>query len=261
MKLSISNIAWDMCYDEQMYFFLEQEGFLGLEIAPTRIFQIDPYEKLDEAKEFSEKLKKKYGIVISSLQSIWFGKNENLFRSEDERNELIKYTKKAINFAQMCGCKNLVFGCPKNRNLDKLEQYSLAVEFFRELGEYAKLHETVIAIEPNPTIYNTNFINYTNEAFKIVDDVNSSGFKVNIDLGTILYNKEDLSWIETKLDRVNHIHISEPYLEKVKINEIHESLAQQLKNKNYDKFISIEMKNNGDINSVKEILKSVKKIF
>lgn len=40
MKLSISNIAWSAEHDAAMYKFLQQEGFSGLEIAPTRIFPI-----------------------------------------------------------------------------------------------------------------------------------------------------------------------------------------------------------------------------
>ena len=38
MNLSISNIAWASDYDAQMYPFLKEIGYQGLEIAPTRIF-------------------------------------------------------------------------------------------------------------------------------------------------------------------------------------------------------------------------------
>ena len=42
MKLSISNIAWDKEKDIEMYEYLSKLNFSGIEIAPTRIFEIDP---------------------------------------------------------------------------------------------------------------------------------------------------------------------------------------------------------------------------
>lgn len=261
MELSISNIAWSKNSDEDMYLFLQEQEYSGLEIAPTRIFEKNPYEKLEEAKLFAIKLRKNYGLKVSSMQSIWFGRNENIFGSIDEREELFKYTKKAIKFAQACNCPNLVLGCPKNRVIKDSKDYLISIDFFRKLGEYAKLHETNISIEPNPQIYDTNFINYTDEAFQLVSDVNSDGFKVNVDLGTIICNEEDLSWIESNINKVNHIHISEPNLQEINIREIHREFAKKLRENNYNKFISIEMKNTKNIKLVKDIVKNVKIIF
>ena len=48
------------------------------------------------------------------MQSIWYGMIEK-FDSSDKRQKLIKYTKKAIDFAVAIECSKLVFGCPKNR--------------------------------------------------------------------------------------------------------------------------------------------------
>ena len=79
MKLSISNIAWEEKDDAQIYEWMKQYGFTGLEIAPTRIFPEKPYEKLAEAKKWSKKLFEKYGFVVPSMQSIWYGKQERLF--------------------------------------------------------------------------------------------------------------------------------------------------------------------------------------
>lgn len=43
-KLAISNIAWHKNDDEAVYTAMQQAGFTGLEIAPTRIFPVEPYE-------------------------------------------------------------------------------------------------------------------------------------------------------------------------------------------------------------------------
>lgn len=257
MNLSISNIAWSKEHDLEMYRFLKENGLKGLEIAPTRLFTENPYEQIEAAKVFSETIKNNYGLCISSMQSIWYGKNENIFGSVSERETLIAYTKKAIDFAEAINCRNLVFGCPKNRNIPDPNKRPIAIEFFRIIGEYAFKHQTIIAIEPNPTIYNTNFINTTSEAFEICKEIDSPGIKVNIDFGTIIFNNENFDQVIENIDIVNHIHISEPYLEMIQKRSIHEQLLR-LRKANYDKFISIEMKNTDDIEIVKNIIHYVK---
>ena len=83
MKLSISNIAWKSEDDFKVYKLMKKYEYKGLEIAPTRIFSEQPYKKLTEAKIWYEELNKKYGFTISSMQSIWFGRQENIFNSVD----------------------------------------------------------------------------------------------------------------------------------------------------------------------------------
>lgn len=261
MKLSISNIAWDASSDEAVYTLLQSCGFQGLEIAPTRIFAENPYEKLEEAKDWSARIKDMYGLSISSMQSIWYGRSEKIFSTKEERIALLKYTKKAILFAEMIGCKNIVFGNPKNRDTEDVKNnYKIARAFFRELGDYALDHNTVLAFEPNPTIYNTRFINTTIEAFELVEDVQSEGFKVNIDIGTIIQNNETVLINSENSNLINHVHVSEPFLEIVKERTVHQNLSKQLKNIGYSKFISIEMSKQ-NIFSITGTIHYVKNIF
>ena len=95
MRFAISNIAWKKEHDGEMYSFLQEQGIEGLEIAPTRIFPEEPYDKILEAGEWAKMLKEDYGLSIPSMQSIWFGRKEKIFSSQDEREILIQYTKKA----------------------------------------------------------------------------------------------------------------------------------------------------------------------
>lgn len=260
MKLSISNIAWSKEYDEEMYAYLLNNKIEGIEIAPTRIIEERPYDHIAKADKFAKKLYNKYSLMISSMQSIWYGKKENIF-NESDIEELFCYTKKAIDFAEKINCKNLVFGCPKNRNNLENRSEKYAMEFFNMIGEYAKNKNIVVSIEPNPIIYGTNFINYTYQAINFVKKVNSDGIKVNLDFGTIIENKENLKEIEKNIELINHIHISEPNLEIIKKREEHKELARILKEKNYNKYISIEMKNFNDIDCVKDTIQYVKDTF
>lgn len=261
MKLSISNIAWENDKDQEMYQYISKMGFDAIEIAPTRIFSEYPYEKLEEAREFAKKLEEKYKLKISSMQSIWYGREEKIFSSKDERENLIMYTKQAINFAHAVGCKNIVFGCPKNRNIKEKEDYNTAIDFFRTIGKYAEEHNVVFAIEPNPVIYGTNFINTTEEAFNIVKEIDCKAIKVNIDLGTIIENRENLEILQGNFSKINHIHISEPNLEIIQKRIIHRELAKILQDNQYENYVSIEMKKCENITQIKEVMKYIRGIF
>lgn len=261
IKLSISNIAWPKENDAEMYQFLKDVGFQGLEIAPTRVFPENPYDKLEDAGRWAALLKKEYGLDVPSMQSIWYGHQEKIFGTKEERKILIDYTKKAINFAETIGCKNLVFGNPKNRDTDDVDgNYLTAIEFFHEIGDYAFEHNTTIAIEPNPTIYNTRFLNFTEQAAEMVYKCGSEGLKINVDLGTIIYNGEDLNFLKQVPEFINHVHISEPGLKQIENNPLHQELFDILYSIGYDKYVSIEMGCQQDIRQVKSIIKYAKEI-
>lgn len=241
MKLSISNIAWEEEHDLFMYENMRRLGYLGLEIAPTRIFPVNPYDKLVEAKQWSEYLRETYGLSICSLQSIWYGRKERIFGSKQERKILMEYTKRAIEFSKIIGAGNLVFGCPRNRIISSENDRKIAVEFFSELANYAFLCGTILALEPNPVIYNTNFINNTSEALQLIKEVKHKGFMLNLDGGTILFNNEELETIKMGFQYVNHIHISEPNLKPIKSHSLWTEIKSILDTNDYDKYISIEM--------------------
>ena len=257
MKLSISNIAWSNSDDDEMYLFLKESSFSGIEIAPTRIFPDSPYHHLSEAKDFAKTLQSDYLLEISSMQSIWYGVSESIFGTDVDRSFLIDYTKKAIDFADVIGCGNLVFGCPKNRNLPDGVDSNIAIDFFRSVGDYAISKGTIVAIEPNPPIYNTNFINTTKEAFEFCKAIDNSGIKANVDLGTMIHNGETVEDIKKDISLVNHVHISEPYLELIEEREIH----KQLKELDYFGYFSIEMKNLNNLDLVKKTIEYVEEVF
>ena len=261
MKLSISNIAWDSENDKKVYELMKKYSYEGLEIAPTKIFFENPYEKLEKAEVWKKDLNDKYGFKISSMQSIWYGKKERLFGTDEERKELQNYTEKAIDFAKTIECKNLVFGSPKNRNLEENENPGKAKEFFKSIGEYAFKNNTVIGMEANPTIYNTNYINDTKSALELIKTVDSKGFLLNLDIGTVISNNENIEEILGNVEYINHVHISEPWLKMIEKREIHKKLKSILKNEDYKGFVSVEMAKVERIEEVEKVMEYVREVF
>lgn len=252
MKLAISNIGWMKEQDKEVYELMHRYGFEGLEIAPTRILPDQPYDHLDEAASWCRQLLEKEKFVVPSMQSIWFGRSERIFGPDEERKTLLEYTKKAIDFASAIGCKNLVFGCPRNRVLPDGMNDKDAVVFFRELGEYALSHDTVIGMEANPPMYHTNYINDTSSAIDLIHRVDSKGFLLNLDVGTMIANEENLNILEGNQNLINHVHVSEPGLKPIERRELHKELFVMLKDYGYQGFVSIEMGKTEEINVLKK---------
>lgn len=261
VKLSISNIGWAQADDRHMYGIMQELGFSGLEIAPTRVFGDRPYEKLDEMKQWKSRMELEYGISIASMQSIWRGRTEKIFGSAKERETLISYTKEAIRFAEVAGCDSLVFGCPSSRVVPDSVSRNVAVEFFRELGDYAYEHHTAIAMEANPPVYKTNFINTTEQAIELIEQVNSRGFLLNLDTGTMIANGEGTDVFKGKGQLISHVHISEPGLEPLRKRKLHQKLADKLREEGYGRFVSIETRMQDSMDLLSSMMRYVKEIF
>lgn len=260
LKVAISNIAWKEDDDEAVYEYLKKNNIPAIEIAPTRLFGSEPYKDLERARQYRNSIKNKFNLDICSLQSIWYGRTEKMFGTFEERQRLLDYTKNAIIFAEAVGANNLVFGCPRNRNIDSNYDKDVELYFFRSIGNYAFQHGTVIAMEANPKIYGTNYINTTNDAIELVHKVNSPGFKLNLDFGTIVENKEDICFLLKNTEIINHVHISEPNLNKIISRYEHEKLISILVENNYNGYISIEMSKQDDLKDVFDTIQYLKKL-
>ncbi len=260
MKLSASNIAWEAAQDDAIIALMKELGYAGIEIAPTRIIPDNPYGKPEIAAEWAAEMKRTHHLDVSSMQSIWFGRQERIFGDDEEKKILLDYTRKAIDFATVLRCGNLVFGCPRNRNVPKKTDPASAIPLFKELGDYAYYRGTVFALEANPIIYHTNFVNDTEEAFRVIDAVNSPGFLLNLDIGTMIQNQENVSIVCGRVNKINHVHISEPFLKPIKKREIHRKIKSLLLSEDYAGYISVEM-GKTDYNSLKESLEYVRDVF
>lgn len=259
MKLSASNIGWSAAEDEQIWAKMQQLGYTGLEIAPTRVFPERPYDNLPGAALFAGVMWQKYGFSIPSMQSIWYGRGENIFDA-DGAAALADYTAQALEFAYACHCPNLVFGCPRNRNIPEGRTAAQADGFFEQLAYLAQRRGAVIALEANPPMYNTNFLNTHKEVFALAQRLDRPGLGVNLDVGAMVANGESAADIAAHLHRVSHVHISEPGLAPIQPRALHKELALLLRGMGYRGFVSLEMKA-GDTAQLERSLEYVAEVF
>ena len=233
LKLAISNIAWDKADDEAVYAAMQQNGFTGLEIAPTRIFPEYPYENLTGAALFGGYLLNRWGFHVPSMQSIWYGQTGNIF-DPVQAEELLDYTAEAFQFAHTINCPSLVFGCPKNRRLDPPHTAAEGDAFFAKAGALASHYDVVLAIEATAA-WNTTAPGTAESEQRLRDFV------------------DDIKY-------VSHVHISEPGLEPIVPRQEHKELAMLLKAVGYSGDVSIEMKRT-DVETVRKTLAYIAEVF
>ena len=94
-------------------------------------------------------------------------------------------------------------------------------------------------------------MNDTASAIDFIKTVDSSGIMLNLDVGTIIENDENLEVVEKNFHLVHHVHISEHYLNVLeKRCDLHKKLRRILDKHNYSGFVSIEMKKGSDIKDI-----------
>ena len=257
-QLAISNIAWHKEDDEAVYTAMQQAGFTGLEIAPTRIFPEMPYENLTSALLFGGYLKNQWASV-PSMQSIWYGQTGNIFNPADAEH-LLDYTPRHSSLPTARTARRWCSAVLQNRMRAALGDSDAAAEaFFMQAGNLAARYGVRLAIEANPPMY-TNYLNGTAEAFSLVKRLDNPGLAVNLDLSTMLAQGEKLQNFVDDLKYVSHVHISEPGLAPIQKRPEHKELALLLGAVGYRGFVSVEMART-DLDTVKRTLDYVAEVF
>ena len=219
MKISISNIAWDVDKDEQIAGLLHEKNISYIDIAPTKYFS-NPYlvseSEVNKVKDWWNER----GIEIFGMQALLFGTvGLNIFSGPEIQMKMTDYLKKIFSIANCLVVQRLVFGSPKNRDIGGLSYQNAlnkSVEYFTQLGELAETYGIVICLEPNPREYNCNFMTNMATTYEVIDLVNHPAIKGQLDLGSLIMNGESLSKsLELYSDSIYHIHVSEPYLKKI----------------------------------------------
>jgi D-psicose/D-tagatose/L-ribulose 3-epimerase len=251
MKIAISNIAWEKSEQDAVKQIMLERNILGVEIAPTKIWTnpetVSPAQ-LRQYKEYWEKS----GICVVALQSLLFGHPEmTIFESEEQRNCTLEYLKMMIDLAAAVGAAVLVFGSPKNRSAGYTgsdEDKRVAIAFFSALGDHAQNRGVSFCIEPNAAQYNCRFVRNTDEALELVRSVNNPGFRLHLDAGVMALNEESVDTALTSAQPfLCHFHISQPQLAPVGEGLVdHQRLGKLLRDRQYDRWVSIEMRSSDD---------------
>jgi sugar phosphate isomerase/epimerase len=258
MRITISDIAWDIKEELKIVKIMNKYLIKGVEIAPTKIWKNPTAESKETIKTYKS-FWKKNGIEITSMQSVLFERPDlNIFSNSSQRLELLKYLEKIMKIGNLLGAQVIVFGSPKNRNIEKInpkDVLKIAEDFFYKIGKLSQSNNIFFCIEPSAKQYGTNFINNTTEAINLIKKVNHPNFRLHLDSGVMEINNENYNKsINLGYPYLKHFHVSEINLLPIESsNKKHKEISIILNNLNYNKWISIEMKGNNNFSNLKTV--------
>lgn len=262
MRLSISNILWDVENDNKIVKILDKKNITCIDIAPTKYQDIvnnfEP-EEFIKIKNFWDK----HSFQIIGMQSLLFGLPEiTMFENENSKTIIIEHLKKIFTIADILEVKFLIFGSPSIRTYKMSDSnknyYEVAKEFFFEVSEILSKHNSILCIEPNPKEYGCDFINNTIECFEFIDDLNKSNIKAHFDLGSSVMNNENIEQILKKGSKlIKYFHISEPYLMPLKNEKFHRNISSLVKSHLEIDYISLEI-NTNNIKNTNQLQNSIR---
>ena len=80
-------------------------------------------------------------------------------------------------------------------------------------------------------------------------------------MGTIIQNEESLEVLKGNENLINHVHVSEPGLRLIEERDMHSELATILKKCSYEKYVSVEMAKQENIELIIDIIRYIKNVF
>lgn len=264
MRLSISNIAWDVAEDEQVARLLREYGIDAIDVAPGKYFP-DPTNATDEDIARVKSWWADRGIEITGMQALLFGTSGlNVFGTNQVQADMLAHLEAVCRIGAGLGAPLLVFGSPKNRDRSGLtdqEALEAAVHFFRRLGDIAHAMGVVVCLEPNPRCYGANFMTTSFETAHVVETVAHPAIKMQLDTGAITINGEKVTAVlHTCFHLIGHIHASEPDLLPLgdggtEHRKVYSALQRYLPNQ----LVSIEMLATKEESHLAAIERAVKK--
>ena len=243
MKLSVSNLAWEKENDYKIFEILKRFDISIIDLVPTKYFKNIRNTNIDELNSIRNFWFSR-GFTVFGMQSIFFGCSDNLFEGEKSRKNLLEHFKYICEIGSFFDVKALVFGSPKNRVATDNHKKNVNIykNFFYQLGEIASLYNLNLCLEPNPKVYNCNFMINMNDVYEVISDINHPNVKMQLDIGAMILNNEKVELIRKFKNYISHIHVSEPFLNAFGENlGYHKKVSNLLREIFNDNIICLEM--------------------
>lgn len=216
MRISVSNLAWDINDDAEIANLLGQHGIDAIDVVPGKYFPSGA-----EARPDKVALVKRWwgdrGIQIKGLQSLLYGaRGLNIFTEREATRPMLSHLAAVCRVSAGLGGGCLVFGSPLSRDrtgLSDEEAVDRATWFFQRFGDIAASNGVEVCLEPNPRCYGANFMTNSDETAAIVNLVGHPAIRMQLDTGALAINGEDpMEVIRRHHKLIGHVHASEPQL-------------------------------------------------
>jgi len=237
MKLAISNLAWDFDQNQEVFGHLKQLNISNIEGVLSKIGGWDQlnYESL----ESYHNLLQTQGLKVESIQSIFFNyKSEGLHDTES----IVTHIKQLVEYCKILNVKVMVLGSPNLRVYTDDLQTKLS-QTFLEIDSVLSGTGIELSIEPNTKIYGGQYFHNLNQIVDFIVTNKLKNIKTMVDTHNLILEGYDPNHEIKKFEKfINHVHVSEQNLVPLKDYKFHESFSKTLKEIDYNKIVTLEVK-------------------
>ena len=197
--------------------YVKEAGYDGLEIAP---FTFSPYVTDISPATRREIVSRAEAADLDILGIHWVfvGPEGVLLTRPDAevRKFTVDYMKSLVDFCGDVGGEVIIFGSPKQRNIEEGVTYDEAFDYARSI-----MAETMprcadrgvtICMEPL-THLETNFLQSAEETVSLIDAVQHPNFQLILDTKAMTFEKDDrATLIKRYADKMRHYHANDENL-------------------------------------------------
>lgn len=229
--------------------FVKETGYDGIEIAP---FTFSPYVTDISVQTRREIVScaEKADLDIIGIHWVFVGPDGVHLTHPDEsiRKFTAEYMKALVHFCGDIGGKVIIFGSPKQRNIEAGVSYEQAFDYARaimsETMPVCEERGVTVCMEPL-THLETNFLQSAEETVKLIDAVQHPNFQLILDTKAMAFEKDDrATLIRRYADKLKHYHANDENLNGPGFGDVDFApIFEALKDIDFQDYVSVEVFN------------------
>ncbi len=227
--------------------YVKEAGYDGLEIAP---FTFEQYVTDISASTRQEIVKRAQEAELDILGVHWVfvgPEGVHLTHPDPEVREFTtQYLIELVNFCGDIGGKVIIFGSPKQRNVEEGVSYQQAFDYARAVFETTMAtcedRDVTICMEPL-THLETNFLQTAEETVRLIDAVGHENFKLLLDTKAMTFEEEGRPALIKKYGSyLRHYHANDENLEGPGFGDVDfVPILGALRDIDYKGYVSVEV--------------------
>jgi len=247
MKFAICNETYQGWDFERTCAHIAETGYQGVEIAPFTL-KDDPRELTEGDAAGLKKIAEAAGLEIVGLHWLLVKPAWMHLTTPDDllRKDTVAFASHLAHFCGALGAKIMVWGSPKQRNLEEGWDYDeardRAATALRQVSEAAAAAGVTIAMEPLGR-KETNFLMTAAETVELIERVDHPACRLHLDVKAMSDEEKEIPAIIRESNEYTvHFHANDPNLRGPGFGEVKfEPIMAALKETDYNGYVSVEV--------------------
>ena len=247
MKFAICNETYQGWDFERTCAHIAETGYDAVEIAPFTLAE-DPRELTADGAARCRDIATKAGLEIVGLHWLLVKPAWLHLTTDDDllRRDTVRFARHLAKFCADLGGTIMVWGSPKQRNLDPAWDYEdalgRAADALREISQTAGDLGVTIAMEPLART-ETNFLTTAAETVRLLERVDDPACRLHLDVKAMSDEEKSIpEIIHESREHVAHFHANDPNLRGPGFGDVQfEPIARALREIDYQGYVSVEV--------------------